>query len=78
MAAYDDEKIAGASQVEHTQDHNEPSMSVGRYLATRLPTLKPPMTKVANPISLLATLNRSQWLFFLVGMTLSSSWSNVV
>lgn len=53
-------------------------MSVGRYLATRLPTLKPPMTKVANPISLLATLNRSQWLFFLVGMTLSSSWSNFV
>ena len=70
MASYDNEKNAGTSHVEQIQDHREPSMSVGRYLATRIPTLKPPMTKVANPISLLATLNRSQWLFFLVGRTL--------
>lgn len=53
-------------------------MGVGQYLATRLPTLKPPMTKVANPISLLATLNRSQWLFFLVGLILSSFWGTLV
>ena len=44
----------------------EPKMSIGRYITTRITTLKPPMTKVANPISLLATLNRQQWLFFAV------------
>ncbi|PSN70577.1 MFS general substrate transporter [Corynespora cassiicola Philippines] len=41
-------------------------LSVGRYFATRLPTLKPPMAKVSNPISLLRLLNKQQWLFFLV------------
>ncbi|EMC96425.1 hypothetical protein BAUCODRAFT_70264 [Baudoinia panamericana UAMH 10762] len=40
-------------------------MSVGRYLATRLPTLKPPMDRVENPFSLLATLSLKQWMFFL-------------
>lgn len=44
----------------------EERMSIGRYLWTRLPTLKPPMNKSPNPISLLAQLNREQWLFFLV------------
>ena len=42
-------------------------MSVGRYIATRIPTLKPPMNKVPNPFKLLALLNFQQWLFFLVG-----------
>ena len=69
MASYDHEKTAGTSHVEQIQENREPCMSVGQYLATRIPTLKPPMTKVANPISLLATLNRSQWLFFLVRRT---------
>lgn len=41
-------------------------MGVGRYLATRLSTLKPPMDRVENPFSLLATLSTRQWLFFLV------------
>jgi SHS family lactate transporter-like MFS transporter len=41
-------------------------MSAGRYLLTRLPTLKPPMNKAPNPFSLLATLNFQQWMFFLV------------
>ncbi|KAL8725062.1 MAG: hypothetical protein Q9166_007593 [cf. Caloplaca sp. 2 TL-2023] len=41
-------------------------MGLGRYLATRLPTLKPPMAKAPNPFTLLATLNLQQWLFFLV------------
>lgn len=40
------------------------SMSVGRYIATRVTTLKPPMTKVDNPIRLLRLLNKQQWLFF--------------
>lgn len=48
-------------------------MSVGRYLATRLPTLKPPMAKAPNPFKLLALLNTQQWLFFLVAF-LAWSW----
>ena len=42
-------------------------MSAGRYIATRLSTLKPPMNKAPNPFKLLAMLNLQQWLFFLVG-----------
>jgi hypothetical protein len=45
---------------------NPEKMSVGRYLATRFSSLKPPMDRVENPISLLATLNKKQWLFFLL------------
>lgn len=41
-------------------------MSVGKYAATRLSTLKPPMAKAPNPFTLLAMLNTQQWLFFLV------------
>lgn len=48
-------------------------MSVGRYLATRLPTLKPPMAKAPNPFKLLALLNTQQWLFFLVAF-IAWSW----
>lgn len=41
------------------------NMSAGRYLATRFITLKPPMQKLENPITLLRLLNTKQWLFFL-------------
>lgn len=41
-------------------------MSAGRYLATRLSSLKPPMDHVRNPIALLRMLNFQQWMFFLV------------
>lgn len=41
-------------------------MSAGRYLATRLSTLKPPMDRVENPITLLGLLSGKQWLFFAV------------
>ncbi|KAK4696157.1 MFS transporter, SHS family, lactate transporter, partial [Lecanoromycetidae sp. Uapishka_2] len=68
MSSYEDrEKLGNTSYVEYTNDENEPRMSVGRYCATRFSTLKPPMAKVPNPITLLLSLNRSQWLFFLVG-----------
>jgi SHS family lactate transporter-like MFS transporter len=40
-------------------------MSAGRYLATRFSTLKPPMDKVENPITVLRLLSSKQWLFFL-------------
>ncbi|KAJ5647507.1 Major facilitator superfamily domaingeneral substrate transporter [Penicillium lividum] len=44
----------------------EENMSIGRYFATRIPTLMPPMNKAPNPIQALMLLNRQQWLFFLV------------
>lgn len=40
-------------------------MSTGRYLATRISSLRPPMDKVENPITVLRLLNAKQWLFFL-------------
>ena len=49
------------------------NMSVGRYIATRIPTLKPPMAKVPNPIRLLRLLNFQQWMFFLVAF-LAWAW----
>ena len=49
------------------QTEERQKMSAGRYIATRLSTLKPPMNKAPNPIKLLAMLNLQQWLFFLVG-----------
>jgi len=54
-------------------DHPGAKMSVGRYLATRLPTLKPPMDKVDNPFKLLAMLTLKQWLFFLCAF-IAWSW----
>jgi MFS transporter, SHS family, lactate transporter len=49
------------------QTHDAPeNMSIGRYCATRVTTLKPPMDKVPNPFQLLALLNTQQWLFFTV------------
>ncbi|KAI9739140.1 MAG: hypothetical protein M1834_007353 [Cirrosporium novae-zelandiae] len=44
----------------------EEDMSVGKYIATRIPSLKPPMAKAPNPFKLLAMLNTQQWMFFLV------------
>jgi SHS family lactate transporter-like MFS transporter len=65
-------------QTEH-HEHSMPpagetpaNMSAATYLATRITTLKPPMKKVANPISLLRLLNLQQWLFFLVAFC---AWS---
>lgn len=53
--------------------HSHANMSVGRYIATRIPTLKPPMAKVPNPIRLLRMLNFQQWMFFLVAF-LAWTW----
>ncbi len=50
----------------HVKDHPNDNMSVGRYLATRISTLKPPMDKLENPFTLLGMLNFKQWMFFLV------------
>ncbi|KAK7926591.1 H+ symporter family protein [Apiospora marii] len=41
-------------------------MSVGKYLATRVSTLKPAMASAPNPIKLLRMLTRQNWAFFAV------------
>jgi SHS family lactate transporter-like MFS transporter len=60
-----DEKY-GAEEREYTAPPPQERMSAGRYLATRITTLKPAMHKVQNPIALLRLLNLQQWMFFLV------------
>jgi SHS family lactate transporter-like MFS transporter len=63
------EKPSEEARYEHAQTpyaHTE-HMSAGRYIATRLSTLKPPMHKAPNPIRLLRMLNRRQWAFFFIG-----------
>jgi len=69
-----------AHEGNHTQlhvgddvDETDKHMSVSRYIATRIPTLKPPMAKAENPFKLLALLNLQQWLFFLCGF-IAWSW----
>lgn len=68
-------KLAMAYQEQNEKIRNESPqfeavhqehMSVATYLATRIPTLKPPMVKAPNPIELVRLLNLQQWLFFLV------------
>ncbi|KAI5928127.1 carboxylic acid transporter [Camillea tinctor] len=46
---------------------------VRRYLSTRVTSLKPPRTKLRNPISILRQLDSHQWLLFTVGL-LSWAW----
>lgn len=41
-------------------------MSAGKYLATRVSSLKPAMAPAPNPIRLVMMLNRQQWAFFFV------------
>ncbi|KAL8816835.1 MAG: hypothetical protein Q9191_008258, partial [Dirinaria sp. TL-2023a] len=50
--AYQDEKLRDISPPSQYDEH-EQHMGVGEYVATRLPTLKPPMHKAPNPLSLL-------------------------
>ena len=66
MATYGDDKTRleqPADDVGHTQGGE---MSAGRYAATRISTLTPPMAKAPNPFTLIRLLNLQQWLFFLV------------
>ncbi|KAL8647185.1 MAG: hypothetical protein Q9226_006539 [Calogaya cf. arnoldii] len=64
MAPYDNDKMRDDSPSDAAMKDSH--MGLGRYLATRLPTLKPPMARAPNPFKLLAMLNLQQWLFFLV------------
>lgn len=70
--SYTEDKLRD-SRDESYETPDTHKMSVGRYIATRIPTLKPPMNKAPNPFKLLALLNFQQWMFFLVGF-LGWSW----
>ena len=69
--AYQENKLPDTSPTQYN-DHEE-HMSVGQYVASRIPTLRPPMNRAPNPFSLLRQLNTQQWLFFLVAF-LAWSW----
>jgi SHS family lactate transporter-like MFS transporter len=43
---------------------------VSKYCVTRVTTLKPAFDGAPNPFKLLASLNRRQWMFFLVRLSL--------
>ncbi|KAI4127506.1 MAG: hypothetical protein LQ338_003164, partial [Usnochroma carphineum] len=73
MASYNSDSPRDHSPNDSDVVMGDQHMSIGRYLATRLPTLKPPMAKAPNPFKLLAMLNLQQWLFFLVAF-LAWSW----
>ncbi|KAI1821063.1 carboxylic acid transporter [Xylaria intraflava] len=48
---------------------------IKRYFATRITSLKPPKTKLRNPIQVLADLDRHQWLMFTCGF-LGWTWDS--
>ncbi|OAL32644.1 hypothetical protein AYO20_07802 [Fonsecaea nubica] len=60
------ETVPAARHYSDEYEIDNSHMSPGKYAATRLSTLKPPMAKAPNPFKLLAMLNTQQWLFFLV------------
>lgn len=41
---------------------------IGRYFRTRVTSLKPPRTRLRNPVAVLRDLDRHQWLMFTVGL----------
>lgn len=47
-----------------TDDAPHHGMSASQYLATRFTSLKPPLTKLANPFKLLGMLTAHNWAFF--------------
>jgi SHS family lactate transporter-like MFS transporter len=59
------EQYEEAAPVSAVEEHGH-RMSIGRYLVTRVSTLKPPMNHAPNPFKALTLLNRQQWMFFLV------------
>ncbi|KAG8783293.1 hypothetical protein FRC15_005470 [Serendipita sp. 397] len=47
-------------------DHDDSKMTVKEYLSTRISTLKPPMKRPPNPIKVLGSLSKMNWLMFLL------------
>jgi SHS family lactate transporter-like MFS transporter len=70
----DEEHSIDHSSYEHHVTFSE-RVSIREYAVTRLASLKPPMTNVANPFTLLAMLNAQQWAFFAVSF-LAWSWDS--
>ncbi|KAJ5640740.1 hypothetical protein N7528_000365 [Penicillium herquei] len=73
----DEEKSIQSNTFEdysHGDIFHEP-LSIRKYAATRLSSLRPPMAKVPNPIKLLAMLNKQQWAFFMVSF-FAWSWDS--
>lgn len=62
---HDSKELREQSPVEPEYSDRQ-HMSIGRYCATRITTLKPAMRPIANPFKVLRLLNLQQWLFFLV------------
>lgn len=59
--------VSNRSPQNYYEDEEErEKMGAGRYIATRIPTLKPTRDRVQNPFKLMALLNTQQWLFFSV------------
>lgn len=56
-------------------DDDEPRMNVGEYLRTRIPTLKPPLNVPPNPIRILRSLSKLNWLMFLLAF-LGWTWDS--
>lgn len=70
MSTYLDEEKGASAQIEDRgSERLEKKMTVKEYLASRFPTLKPPMTRPENPFKLLGLLSKKDWLFFSVAMS---------
>lgn len=63
---YESKEPHSNTQVDGSAYEDPEEMSLGRYCATRVSSLKPAMRPIANPFTTLAMLNLQQWLFFLV------------
>lgn len=57
--------------VQVSPDKEENHTSIGRYIATRVSSLVPPMNPAPNPFKALTLLNGQQWLFFSVSLCLN-------
>lgn len=74
QTSQDEEKTIKTPSYQQEEIFTEKS-SIRNYAITRFTSLRPPMAEVANPIKLLAMLNKQQWAFFLVSF-LAWSWDS--
>lgn len=63
---YSEDSHHPVERFETHQTANYDNMTVGEYLGTRVSSLRPPMTKLPNPIRLIRSLSPMQWAFFFV------------
>ncbi|KAH8809255.1 sugar transporter family protein [Xylogone sp. PMI_703] len=67
MASTEDSNSSRRPYPEEYEANHE-RMSVGRYLASRVTTLKPTWSIPVNPLTSLGLLSRKDWLFFSIAM----------